>query len=173
MLKKIPQGIAIENSAKTGNVQPEFGPFNLAPIDDASYRFADYRNGCAIMKDCGMALTPLGYYPCAVAGGIDRIEGNRLGYAHLPEDDDDMEKAAATLCRLCGHFREGHFIPNSIRPPTLEQQMSPTWSALYATWKDGKRAERKGVQTQPTEYVLRFQKKPAADLPASQPPFHR
>jgi hypothetical protein len=156
MLKKIPPGIAVENSAKIGNIQPTFAPFNLAPADDPAYRHADYRNGCAVMEECGMALTPLGYYPCAVAGGIDRIKGNRLGYARLPEEDDDMLGAANQLCRLCGHFREGHFIPASIRPHTLEQKMSPSWITLYNKWRQEKRARDKGTPPELTEYQLRF-----------------
>lgn len=168
MLKKIPVGIVIENSEKAGNLQPLFGPFNLAPVDDPAYRFADYQNGCAVMKECGMALTPLGYYPCAVAGGIDRIEGNGLGYAHLPADGDNMIKAAEKLCRLCGHFREGHFIPNSIRPLTLEQKMSRTWLDLYSKWRDRKRVQRNGGASTPTEYELRFHKKRPDQAPKTE-----
>ncbi|GIZ54007.1 hypothetical protein NCCP691_40210 [Noviherbaspirillum aridicola] len=164
MLKKIPSGIEIENSAKTGNLQPSFGPFNLAPADDPAYRHADYRNGCAVMSECGMALTPLGYYPCAVAGGIDRIEGNRLGHAHLPADDDDMLEAAERLCRLCGHFREGHFIPEHLRPPTLEQKLSPTWVGLYQRWREDKKARRMDDASRQTEYQLRFQRMPVAPV---------
>lgn len=160
MLKKIPAGIEIENSAKTGNLQPSFGPFNLAPADDPAYRHADYRNGCAVMSECGMALTPLGYYPCAVAGGIDRIEGNRLGYAHLPKDEDDMLAAADRLCRLCGHFREGHFIPEDVRTPTLEQKLSPTWVTLYRNWREDKKGRRTEAPSRQTEYQLRFQRMP-------------
>lgn len=162
MLKKIPAGIVIENSAKTGNLQPSFGPFNLAPADDPAYRHADYRNGCAVMSECGMALTPLGYYPCAVAGGIDRIEGNRLGVAHLPDDADDMLAAAERLCRLCGHFREGHFTPEHLRPPTLEQKLSPTWVALYQAWRQDRKGRKAETPPVLTEYQLRFHPMPAA-----------
>jgi hypothetical protein len=143
ILANIPVGIVVENSAKTGNVQPAFGPFNMAPIDDPAYRFADYRNGCAVMKECGMALTPLGYYPCAVAGGIDRIEKNGLGHARLPADDDDMSTAVERLCRLCGHFREGHFIPVRLRTPTMEQKTSVTWARLYEKWRRDKRGRHR------------------------------
>lgn len=143
MLAKIPAGIVVENSVKEGNLQPSFGPFNMAPVDDPAYRYADYRNGCAVMKECGMALTPLGYYPCAVAGGIDRIEGNALGHAGIPADDDDMLAAAERLCRLCGHFREGHFIPDRLRPRTLEQKTSATWARLYEQWRREKRERRR------------------------------
>lgn len=147
MLKKIPPGIRIENSAKQGNIQPAFGPFNLAPADDPAYRFADYRNGCAVMSECGMGLTPLGYYPCAVAGGIDRIAGLRLGAASLPADGDDMLDVAESLCRLCGHFREGHFVPNSLRPALTEEKRSESWVRLYSAWGNRKRARRRHLST--------------------------
>lgn len=146
-LKKIPSDVRIENTSKTGNVQPAFGPFNLAPVDDPSFRSADYSNGCAIMEECGMGLTPLGYYPCAVAGGIDRIAGNQLGYADLPSDDDDMAEMNEKLCRLCGHFRDGHCVPQSLRAPLLGQPMSVTWLRLYDNFRENKRALRQGNPT--------------------------
>ncbi|MFE8598745.1 radical SAM protein [Archangium violaceum] len=133
-LAQLPADIWIENSAKTGEVQPAFGPFNLAPVDDTAYRHADFRNGCAIMRDCGMGLTPLGYFPCAVAGGIARITGEGGGRSELPTDEDDMTELVERLCKLCGRFRDGHYVPTNLRPALLEERMSPTWIALYRAW---------------------------------------
>lgn len=133
-LQRLPPDVWVENSKKLGPVQTSFGPFNLAPADDDAYRHADFSNGCAIMRDCGMGLTPLGYYPCAVAGGIDRITGDGLGRALLPEDGDDMEDALRELCRLCGRFRDGHYVPKNLRPPLEQERISPTWQRLYAEW---------------------------------------
>jgi len=156
MLQMIPAGVVVENSAKESSLQASFSPFNLAPVDDNTFRNADYRNGCEVMKACGMALTPLGYYPCAVAGGIDRVEGNRLGRAHLPRDEDDMTSMAERLCRLCGHFKEGYLIPEHIRPAGLQEQISPTWKSLYARWRGkGKASTRRGA-AKLTDYQLRF-----------------
>lgn len=138
-LAKIPPAIAIENSSKTGNLQPHFGAFNMAPIDDPALRDVNYGNGCAIMHNCGMGLTPLGYYPCAVAGGIDRIAGHQLGYDSLPFDDDNMTQVSEKLCRLCGHFRDGHCVPPGIRAPVFAQQTSVSWVRLYADFKLRKR----------------------------------
>ncbi len=133
-LARLPADIWVENSAKTSEVQPTFGPFNLAPVDDAAYRHADFRNGCAIMRDCGMGLTPLGYFPCAVAGGVARITGEVGGRRELPADDDDMVDLIERNCRLCGRFRDGHYVPTNLRPALLEERMSPSWLVLYRAW---------------------------------------
>lgn len=143
ILKKIPPDVLIENSEKDGNVQPAFGPFNLAPADDPAFRSADYANGCSIMKECGMGLTPSGYYQCAVAGGIDRLIGRRYGRSNLPDDSDDMLELSKNLCRLCGHFRDGHMIPPQLRPPLLDEPMSGTWVKIYTDWKQHKRQLRR------------------------------
>ncbi|MHC4661612.1 MAG: radical SAM protein [Planctomycetota bacterium] len=133
-LKRLPAFVWIVNSSKTGDFQPKFRPFNLAPIDDPKYKNADYSNGCSIMIDCGMGLTPLGYYPCAVAGGIDRIIGGKLGYNSIPTDDDDMLGPASQLCKLCGRFLDGHLVPENLRPDLAEAEVSPTWLRLYTDW---------------------------------------
>ena len=82
-----------------------------------------------------MGLTPLGYYPCALAGGIDRITGESLGRQNLPDDADDMLSVTSKSCRLCGRFRDGHFVPHSLRPRLVEEKISPTWHRLYDQWK--------------------------------------
>ncbi|MBK8979635.1 MAG: radical SAM protein [Planctomycetes bacterium] len=133
-LDRLPEDVWVDNSRKTGRVQPTFGPFNLAPCDDPRYRNADYANACAVARDCGMGLTPLGYYPCAVAGGIDRILGGKFGRQALPGDQDDLLAEASTLCRLCGRFRDGHFVPRVLRPALTTELVSPTWRRLYADW---------------------------------------
>lgn len=133
-LEQLPESVLVDNTAKTSPIQPYFGPFNLAPVDDARYAFTDYANACTIVRDCGMGLTPMGYYPCAVAGGIDRILGANVGSASLPTDDDDMLNAARKLCGLCGRFRDGHFVPRILRPVLNEERVSPSWKELYERW---------------------------------------
>lgn len=135
VLARLPSHIWVENSNKTSRVQPSFGPFNLAPCDDRAYRNADYRNGCAIMEECGMGLTPLGYFPCAVAGGIDRILSGGRGYLTLPLPGDDMLCSTAAACALCGRFRDGHYVPRNLRPQLLEANISHTWMAMYERWR--------------------------------------
>lgn len=139
-LGALPAGVLIDNSAKSSDVQAHFGPFNLAPIDDWRYSWTDYSNGCTIIRDCGIGLTPMGYYPCAVAGGIDRILRADLGRRELPEDSDDMSDQLRALCRLCGRFRDGHFVPRILRPELVESKISPSWERLYERWH----ADREG-----------------------------
>lgn len=149
-LRELPPEVMIDNSAKEGPVQPHFGPFNLAPVDDAHWRGADFRNGCAVLRDCGMGLTPMGYYPCAVAGGIDRIVGEGLAAPSLPPDADDMLAACDRLCRLCGRFQTGHYVPKILRPPLTTEQVSPTWREAYARWH----ARRRGAPSGPASQAL-------------------
>jgi hypothetical protein len=82
-----------------------------------------------------MGLTPTGYYPCAVAGGIDRILGAQLGRKTLPADSDDMLEELDKLCRLCGRFQDGHYVPRALRPALTEARISPTWAKLYEKWR--------------------------------------
>lgn len=145
-LSKLPPELMIDNTRKESPIQPTFGPFNMAPIDDRRYRGSAFANGCAVLEDCGMGLTPMGYYPCAVAGGIDRILRDDIGVKDLPTDDDDMTKAAERLCGLCGRFRDGHYIPKPLRPELVEDKVSVTWQRLYANWHRAKAgAPRQGL----------------------------
>jgi hypothetical protein len=136
ILDKIPEGVEVENSAKNQNVQPGFGPFNMAPIDSWQYTFADFRNGCDIAESCGIGLTPQGYYPCAVAGGIDRVLGLDRGRQSIPQTDDDMRDLMAEACRLCGRFRDGHYVPEKLRKPMMEQKTSKSWVKIYQSWEE-------------------------------------
>lgn len=134
VIKSLPRSIYIENSAKSGDVQPSFGPFNLAPQDSMAYLGADYRNGCSIANSCGVGLTPQGYYPCAVAGGIDRVLGVSRGRSSLPPPEDEMRDLMDIACRLCGRFRDGHYVPEKVRPPLMNQETSPSWERIYDEW---------------------------------------
>lgn len=81
-----------------------------------------------------MGLTPTGYYPCAVAGGIDRVTGLGRGRPSLPDCDDDMRDLMDRACRLCGRFRDGIFVPYNFRPALNEQLTSPSWQRIYEDW---------------------------------------
>jgi hypothetical protein len=127
-LARLPPGVAVKNTAK-GTRQRLFRPFNLAPMDRRRHRLSDLTAGCRILDDCGLGLTPLGYYPCAVAGGIDRVMGYGCGRPELPSPEDEMQDQLALLCRYCGHF--------GFAWPTRRALMSPTWQRAYRRWRSG------------------------------------
>lgn len=162
VLAGLPATVMIDNTRKEGPIQPSFGPFNMAPSDDRRFRGSAFVNGCAVLEECGMGLTPMGYYPCAVAGGIDRILGENLGVHELPGDEDDMARAAERLCSLCGRFRDGHFVPRALRPALTEAQVSPTWRRLYADWHRSKTASREGKDALSTKGGLPDEQEPTS-----------
>jgi len=131
----LPTDIFIENTSKQGNITPFFRPFSTAPIDDQKYRNADYRNGCQVISSCGIGLGPTGYFQCTVAAGIDRVMGLKLGRSRLPADNDDLHDQMLATCRLCGRFKDGHFIPKDLRPSLREQLISPTWAKIYEEYR--------------------------------------
>jgi len=122
VLSHLPNGIEVKNTFKNGS-QRLFRPFNKAPADSSLFRFSDFSAGCRVLKDCGLGVTPLGYYPCAVAGGIDRIFGFGLGRKTLPSADDTLRDQLAVFCPLCGHF--------GFSWPTKKVKLSPVWANAY------------------------------------------
>ena len=124
VLKQLPPFIAIKSTIKTSQTHL-FRPFNVAALDSRLNRFSDYTCGCRIIEDCGLGLTPTGYYMCAVAGGIDRIFGYRLGRTDLPGPSETFVDQMTAFCPLCGHF--------GFQWPTRKVRQSKTWRQAYAT----------------------------------------
>jgi hypothetical protein len=122
-LEQLPPSVVIKSTLKTSHSNL-FRPFNVAPVDSPFNRFSDYTCGCRIIEECGIGLTPSGYYMCAVAGGIDRIFGYHLGRALLPDPSDDFVDQMAAICPLCGHF--------GFQWPTRKSRQSKTWRQAYA-----------------------------------------
>ena len=122
-LEELSPAVAIKSTLKTSH-RNLFRPFNVAPVDTRVNRFSDYSCGCRIIAECGLGLTPSGYYMCAVAGGIDRIFGFQLGRTDLPHASDDLVDQMAAFCPLCGHF--------GFQWPTRKIRQSPTWRQAYA-----------------------------------------
>jgi hypothetical protein len=122
VLGKLPNGIIIKSTLKTSRVSL-FKPFNVAPVDTWFNRFSDYSGGCRIIEDCGLGLTPSGYYMCAIAGGIDRIFQYHLGRESIPDPSDSMADQMSAFCRLCGHF--------GFQWPVRKEKMSPSWRKAY------------------------------------------
>jgi hypothetical protein len=129
VLRLIPDDVKIKNSGKK-DPEPLFKTFNIAPADLIAYRFADFRNGCNALKKCGMGLTPYGFYPCSIAGGIDRVFGFGAGRDKLPTEDDDMYDLLEKFCHLCGHFERRY------RSRVHRPVMSAIWKASYQRYHD-------------------------------------
>ncbi len=129
IISKIPEEIFITNSKKRSNVQ-RFHPINLAPIDSVFYKNIDFSIGCYAVPDCGISLTPFGYYPCPIAGAIDRVFGFDIGRKKLPLPDDPMLEMLPVLCRFCGAFRY------AVR--TKKQVMSPSWRTVFQKYRKRK-----------------------------------
>jgi hypothetical protein len=122
VLEKMPDAITIKSTLKVSRVNL-FKPFNVAPVDRHIYRFSDYTCGCRIIEECGLGLTPSGYYMCAVAGGIDRIYCYNLGRKKIPDESDTFSDQMSAFCRLCGHF--------GFQWPTRISKQSKTWRMAY------------------------------------------
>lgn len=122
VLEQLPDGITLKSTLKSSRVNL-FKPFNVAPVDRWYNRFSDYACGCRIIAECGLGLTPSGYYMCAIAGGIDRIVGYHLGRKVLPEESDTLSDQMSAFCRLCGHF--------GFQWPTRRAKLSKTWRLAY------------------------------------------
>ncbi len=137
-LLKVPPLFHIENSHKHSIIQQEFIPFNLAPQDDKRFGNVDYRNGCSNLTECGMALTPLGYYPCSLAGGIDRILNKNLGIQRFPVKVEELVEMLPQFCPLCGRFQSRIFIPYNLRQKITGELMSNSWKHLYEKWQQRK-----------------------------------
>jgi len=134
-LLRVPPFFHIENTMKESDIQPFFYSFNLAPKDNPNHRNTDFTNGCSNIVDCGIGLTPTGYYPCAIAGGIDRVAGWNLGRGSIPEEDDNMHDLLEKFCSQCGRFESRKFTPPEFIPPYNPGQISQSWESLYETWR--------------------------------------
>ena len=132
ILDRLPPDVKIVNTAKTG-VSTLFYPFNLAPRDAATHRFVDYSMGCRVPEHCGTGLNAFGYYPCAVAGGIDRVLGLDIGRKELPDGDDRMADELRQLCQWCGNFRLGGY--NKWSGLVDHEVMSSSWKDAYERYR--------------------------------------
>jgi len=94
----------------------------VAPVDlDPAWAASHHYEGCSVSSHCGISINFAGFYPCAIAGAIDRIF--RLGAEAIPNlaaiTEAAMTEKYQLFCRLCGYYR-----------PIRENRctvMSPTW----------------------------------------------
>ena len=109
------------NSHKTGPVQPDFVASCIAPVDLDPPWAANHRyEGCSVSGHCGISMNFAGFYPCAVAGAIDRIFGPNQAIENLVDvSETAMIEKYQTFCRLCGYYR-----PIRENDQTL---LSPAW----------------------------------------------
>jgi hypothetical protein len=122
VLRKMPNAVTIKSTLKSSRINL-FRPFNVAPVDTLFNQFSDYTCGCRIISECGLGVTPSGYYMCAIAGGIDRVFGYNLGRREIPDENDLMADQMRSFCSVCGHF--------GFQWPTLKSRMSKTWHLAY------------------------------------------
>jgi hypothetical protein len=120
--------IIIEDSSKQPLRQLDFIAFNQAPLDDAKFKETNYSNGCHVLKDCGLGFTPYGFYPCAIAGGIDRVLGLDIARKEVPDKNDKMVDQLLDLCSWCGHFKMNY-------GSAKNQGASVSWQEKYEEYK--------------------------------------
>ncbi len=145
IIEKLPKhkNLAINyHSFKKSNNIIYFSPFNDAPIDTIKFTKADYRKGCWVTSYCGIGFNKYGYYPCGVAGGIDRILGKNIGLKSLYDLDNNVLKSLMEdFCQYCGNFTDyhknyGNFISRHNKAPFHKNVVSKTWVKLYANYRD-------------------------------------
>jgi hypothetical protein len=105
----------------------------VAPIDlDPEWAASHHYEGCSVSGHCGISLNHAGFYPCAVAGAIDRIFGLNQAIKNLAGvSESAMAEKYQTFCRLCGYYR-----PTRENSQTL---LSPVWRAALGRYRDHKR----------------------------------
>jgi len=127
---QIPELWRTESSFKDGSDPDYFDPVNIAPKDLSSFQNEDFTKACWVAMECGMALTPNGYFPCSVAGAIDRMFKINGGRLTLPKDTEDMQKELSKYCSLCGHFLSDNFLPRDKREKLIGNPRSKTWISI-------------------------------------------
>jgi len=134
-LLNVPPFFHIENTMKDSDIQPQFYSFNVALKDKKGSQKIDFTNGCSNIEQCGIGLTPSGYYPCAIAGGIDRVTGWNLGRHEIPAEQDDMLDLLDEFCSYCGRFESRYFTPPELMANSTPGAMSSSWEQIYDEWK--------------------------------------
>ena len=136
-LRKVPGNIKVINSRKTNSRrQGQFDAFNLAPCDQWYNFMTDYVNGCWVTQIMGCGLNRYGYYPCIVAGAIDRVFGFDIGIKQLPVQRSAFDEQKRRLCRYCGHFPPGSFIVPELRVGVQGEPRSREWVDSYKNYHE-------------------------------------
>jgi hypothetical protein len=137
-LRRVPGNIKVINSRKTSRQkqQDHFEAFNLAPCDQWYHFMTDFVNGCWVTNIAGCGLNRYGYYPCVVAGAIDRVFGFDIGIKQLPGQLSAFDGQKRILCRYCGHFPPGKFIAPDQRVVVRGEPRSKRWMDSYKNYHE-------------------------------------
>jgi len=116
----------------------------MAPIDLEGYRDMDYSRGCWVTAYCGIGLNRYGYYPCGVAGSMDRVMGHDVGIKSLDDITvDGMKDLLDRFCRYCGNMVDydanmGNFIPRCEKRPFSENVVTISWESIYKAFNENR-----------------------------------
>lgn len=147
ILKKLPKSENIVIDVRSFKQSPKveyFTQFNVAPIDIQEYRYSDFSKGCWVTSYCGIGLNKYGYYPCSVAGGMDRVMGYDIGIKTLKEVTiDRLKELLDVFCRYCGNFVDysdnlRDFIPRCEKRPFKKPIITKTWVKIYRSYYKNK-----------------------------------
>ncbi len=138
-----PNLVVNTNSFKEDREIPYFTPFNQAPLDTGAYSPAEYGKGCWVTAYCGLGLNYLGYFPCGIAGGIERVHPLGEAIPSLALVDAGIQAKLQDYCRFCGNFTDyapnkGDFMERAEKDQVDKKAMSPTWKGIYKSFNDGK-----------------------------------
>ncbi len=134
------------DSFKEDRIVEYFSPFNDAPIDKPDADKKEFYKGCWVTAYCGIGLNAYGYYPCGVAGGIDRVMQFRKGIPSLKEAEQKLRELLSLFCQYCGNFdaydiNRGDFIPRAEKDSLSRPIISKTWQKAYAEYNRKKRKQ--------------------------------
>ncbi len=159
LLKKLPVSgnvVIDEYSFKESPIIPYFTPFNMAPIDVEEFQDFDFRRGCWVTSYCGMGLNAHGYYPCAVAGAMDRVKGDDVGILSLKDvTQEKMKDLLDRFCRYCGnmadyHVNDGDFIPRCEKEVFSKNIVTKSWQQMYQKYHEKRPVLKRIYQVNPT-----------------------
>jgi hypothetical protein len=120
--------LQVLNSKKTGPVQPDFVAPCVAPVDLDPWAATHRYEGCSVSGHCGISMYFAGFYPCAVAGTIDRVFGLDQAIKSLADvTEAAMIEKYQIFCHLCGYYR-----PIRAGSQTL---LSPIWRAVLERYR--------------------------------------
>ncbi len=143
ILEKLPKSknIVIDRDSFKQSPKVEyFTQFNVAPVDLQEYRTSDFSKACWVTSYCGIGLNKYGYYPCGVAGAMDRVMGYDIGIKSLKEVTvDKLKELLDVFCRYCGNFVDysdnfGDFIPRCEKRPFKKPIITKTWVEIYLNY---------------------------------------